>query len=192
MIAFIRGIIIHIEEDSVILDTQGIGYRVFCIPRDIPELVKLRGNEQTFYTYQYIRENAMELYGFRTRDEEQMFQTLIGISGIGPKGAMGVLSAAPLDVLRRAIASGDMGVLTRISGIGKKIAQKIMVELKDKFSQDWGGAPEDIQEETDVVEALMGLGYSRPEAQQAVGRIGQDLPSVEAKIKAALKFLGKG
>ena len=104
---------------------------------------------------------------------------------------MGVLSAAPLDVLRRAIASGDMSVLTRVSGIGKKIAQKIIVELKDKFADEWGNASEGIRQDTDVVEALIGLGYSRPEAQRAVGHIVQDIPTVEEKIKAALKFLGK-
>ena len=191
MIASLKGLISHIEESAIILEVGGVGYRVFCLSRDIPALAKLSGTEATLYTYQYIRETVMELYGFRTQDDERMFQTLIGISGIGPKGAMGVLSAAPLDVLRRAIASGDMSVLTRVSGIGKKIAQKIIVELKDKFADEWGNASEGIRQDTDVVEALIGLGYSRPEAQRAVGHIVQDIPTVEEKIKAALKFLGK-
>ena len=191
MIAFLRGIIIETKNNRVVIDVNGMGYRVFCLPSFVLSVAEKKDKEILLHTYQYIRENVVELYGFETTREEQMFEILIAISGIGPKGAMSILAAAPLDVLQRAIVSEDTSILTRISGIGNKTAHKIVVELQDKFGEEWGALPGDITEETDVLDALTQLGYSRPEAQKSLSQIPRELKGVEEKIKAALRILGK-
>src|SRR3989338_6786055 len=138
MIAFLRGIIIETKNNRVVIDVNGMGYRVFCLPSFVLSVAEKKDKEILLHTYQYIRENVVELYGFETTREEQMFEILIAISGIGPKGAMSILAAAHLDVLQRAIVSEDTSILTRISGIGNKTAHKIVVELQDKFGEEWG------------------------------------------------------
>lgn len=188
MIASLSGKIEEVDERSVVVNVQGVGYSVFMMSRDATKLLSQKGQEVHLFTFQYVRENALELYGFLNRAEEKMFQILITISGIGPKGAMAILSAAPVDILERAIASGDTSVLTRISGIGQKTAQKIILELKDKVA-DFGSLGGDIQEDTDVLEALMQLGYSRNEAQRAIQALPKEGANTQEKIKEALKFL---
>ena len=188
MIARISGTIIENNGKSVVLEVGGIGYRIFCIPRDLTSLTK---GEHTLYTYQHVRENALELYGFLVQEEERMFEILINISGIGPKGALGILTAAPVDVLQRSIVSKDSSILTRISGIGKKTAEKIILELKDKFGEEWGMLEGNVAQESEVVEALIGLGYSRNEVLGVLKQIPKDLESTEEKMKEALKIIGK-
>ena len=188
MISRISGTIVENDGKSVVIETGGIGYRVFCIPRDI---AKLRKGEHMLHTYQHVRENAIELYGFLSREEERMFEILITISGIGPKGALGILSAAPVDVLQRSIVAEDSSILTRISGIGKKTAEKIILELKDKFGTEWSMLDGNVLEESEVVEALMGLGYSRDEVLGVLKAIPKEAGTTEEKMKEALKILGK-
>ncbi len=188
MIAYLEGKIQEVDEHSVLINVQGIGYHVFVMARDQKQLSSKKGQEQFLYTYQYVRENSLELYGFLNRAEEKMFEILISISGIGPKGAMGILSAAPVSILERAIASGDTSILTRISGIGNKTAQKIIMELKDKFVE-LGESNGTIQQDTDVLEALMHLGYSRAEAQRALQGLPETAKTTQEKIKEALKNL---
>ena len=188
MIARISGTIIENNGKSVVLEVGGIGYRVFCIPRDLTSLTE---GEHTFYTYQHVRENALELYGFVAQEEERMFEILISISGIGPRGALGILSAAPVDVLQRSIVAEDSSILTRISGIGKKTAEKIILELKDKFGAQWGILEGNVAEEGEVVEALMSLGYSREEVLGILKAIPKEATTTEEKMKEALKIIGK-
>ncbi|MBI2462911.1 MAG: Holliday junction branch migration protein RuvA [Candidatus Spechtbacteria bacterium] len=190
MIGFLRGKILEVEDNAVLCDVQGVGYRIFCVPRDIPQFAREIGQDKTLYTFHYIRETVMELYGFPTKADEQMFRILLTVSGIGPKGAMGILNAAPVDTLQRAIASGDTTMLTRVSGIGNKIAQKVVLELKDKYGEEWGTLPGNIKEETDVLEALATLGYSRGDAQKVLRALPEGPVTPEEKIKAALKILG--
>ena len=191
MIAFVKGTIEDFSERSVLVDVNGVGYKVFCIEREYTKLRGKTGQEVFLHTHYHLRENAAELYGFLERAECDMFEILIGISGIGPKGALNILNAAPLDVLQRAIAAGDTSVLTKVSGIGNRIAQKIILELKDTFGEVWGALPGDIKRESDVVEALESLGYSRGQVQEVLRQLPEGVEKTEDKIKEALKLLGK-
>jgi holliday junction DNA helicase RuvA len=190
MIAFLKGTVQEQLEHSIIVNVGGVGYEVYCIERDRAALAAQKGKEVELYTHHYLRENAAELYGFVERGENKMFGILIGISGIGPKGALNILNAAPLDVLQRAIIEGDTSLLTRVSGIGARIAQKIIIELKDRFADEWGMLPGDITAETDVVEALETLGYSKAQVRRALKDVPSGLETDEEKVKAALKLLG--
>src|SRR3989344_4807077 len=140
MIAHLSGTLLFRGTRYVIVDVSGVGYKLFTsletlktLPAKISEPIKL-------FTHLYVRETALELYGFASMAELEFFEQLIGISGIGPKSALGILSVAPLDSLKHAIASGETTYLTKISGIGKKIAEKIIVELRDKLGGH-DGAP---------------------------------------------------
>lgn len=190
MIAFLKGTIKEVEMSSLILEVGGVGYEVRCMERECLRFAAQEGKELELYTYYHLRENAAELYGFLRKEERHMFVILIGISGIGPKGALNILNSAPLDVLQRAIAEGETSILTKVSGIGNRIAQKIILELKDKFAGDWAKLPGNIKTETDVLEALQSLGYSRSDIQRALRDIPDGIERMEDKIREALKILG--
>lgn len=189
MLAYLRGTIKNVYENALLVDVGGVGYEVHCIERECAKLKRKQGGEVELYTHYYLREDTAELYGFLTREELVMFRILINISGIGPKGALNILNAAPIDILQRAIAAGDTSVLTKISGIGNKIAQKIIVELGDKFGEAWsvGG---DVRSEGDVVEALEILGYSKAQVHEVLKKLPQSAKSTEEKVREALKILG--
>ncbi|MEX2007965.1 MAG: Holliday junction branch migration protein RuvA [Candidatus Spechtbacterales bacterium] len=189
MIAYLKGTVQESLERSVIVNVGGVGYEVFLVERELVALAMASGKEITLYTHYYLRENAAELYGFSDRKELSMFRVLIGISGIGPKAALGILNAAALDILQRAIADGDPSVLTRVSGIGNRTAQKIIAELQDKFSEEWSGGGGSLAAQTDVVEALETLGYSRAQAQRALKELPQEIATPEERVRAALKVL---
>ena len=187
MISSLKGKITYIGDGFLEIFPENIGYKVSCLPRSLEAYSA--GQEAEIFTYLHVRENALELYGFESRKERDFFEILISISGIGPKGALGILQAAPIDLLRKAIASGDTSVLTRVSGIGEKTAQRIIIELKGKLkdiAEEDGG---DLREGGDIIEALTGLGYTRTQAQQALGEIPEDIEGVENKVKEALKIL---
>lgn len=190
MISFLEGGVEFKGERFCVISTGGIGYKVFITQetlRKIPE----KGDKIKLWTHQYVRENSLELYGFLHFAELELFEALINISGIGPKGGLGVLNVAPVDTLKKAIAAGDISYLTRVSGIGRKTAEKILLELKDKMARGGVGveAPE-LKEEADVLEALVALGYSQREARDALGAISQDIVGVEKRVNEALKKLG--
>ena len=134
----------------------------------------------------------MELYGFLHYAELEFFELLIGISGIGPRSALGVLALAPVDTLKRAIAAGDTSYLTKVSGIGRKTAEKIVLELKEKlgFGKMSLGGTEDLQHDADVLEALVALGYTATQARDALGKLKPTIQGREARLKEALKLLG--
>ncbi len=177
------------EKFAVVL-VGGIGYRVFA---GVDTLQKMpgKGGLIKLWTYQYVRENTLELYGFNHYAELELFEMLIAISGIGPKGAIGILGIAPVDTLKKAIGAGDTSYLTRVSGIGKKIAEKVVLELKEKMAGRGAtvAAPE-LKEEADALEALVSLGYSQHEARRVLGEGEGRGGSVEARLKEALKKLG--
>ena len=131
MISSVSGEIKYIGEDFLEIVSGSTGYKVFSTSNTLGAYSL--GQNVEIFTYLYVRENSLDLYGFNTREERDFFEVLIGISGIGPKGAIGILSAAPLDLLKKAIASGDTSILTRVSGIGQKTASRIIIELKDKL-----------------------------------------------------------
>lgn len=173
------------------IDTGGISYRVFVSPDALQKLTKNQ-EKVKLWTHLYLREDTVELYGFLEYAELSFFETLIQISGIGPKSAMGVLAVAPLDILKRAIASGETSYLTKVSGIGKKIAEKIILELRDKMGKiGYGEEGTFLKEEEDVLRALRSLGYSLEEAREAIKQLPIDLEGTDKRVKAALRILGK-
>lgn len=191
MIAHIKGKILLRGEKYIILETNSIGYKIFVMPEAIKNTKK--GEEVSFWTHLHVREDAMEIYGFLEYSEVELFEMLISISGIGPKSALGVLSLAPVDTLKRAISSEDTSYLTKVSGIGRKIAEKIVLELKDKL----GGRKIDgitdpaLKEEGDVLQALQSLGYSLREAREALKQVSKKTEGANNRIKEALKLLGR-
>ncbi len=191
MISCLEGKVIFKGERFVVVDTNGIGYRVFCVP----DVLRKAKKEETIklWTHLHVKEDAMELYGFLEYAELNFFETLIQISGIGPKSALGVLAVAPLDTLKQAIASGETSYLTQVSGIGKKIAEKIILELRDKLGKVGFSGEENIflKEEGDVLKALRTLGYSYEEAREAIKQLPQDVVGTQARVKTALKILSK-
>ncbi|MEZ4103030.1 MAG: Holliday junction branch migration protein RuvA [Candidatus Paceibacterota bacterium] len=190
MIAHIKGKILEKNNKFLVIEANNIGYLVFA-SNDTLSIAPSIGGEISLWTYLAVRENALDLYGFQTLDEKNFFELLISVSGIGPKNAISILSIAPMETLKKAIATGDMSYMTKVSGIGKKTAEKIVVELRDKLAslghKDEDGA---LAGEADVMMALMSLGYSQHESRVAVKEIESSL-STNEKIKQALKILGK-
>jgi Holliday junction DNA helicase RuvA len=190
MIGRLSGSIIWKGERYVIVDVGGVGYKVF-IP--ITLLQKHSVNEQAvFWIHTHVKEDSLELYGFKFPSELEFFEMLIGISGIGPRSALGVMALAPVDTIKKAIASGDTSYLTKVSGIGRKIAEKIVMELKDKLG--FGMVSESnplLQHDTDVLDALLALGYEPRDAREALSKIPDTTSGREARLKSAIKMLGK-
>lgn len=193
MISAIRGTIELKGERFIILAAaSGVSYRVYTSAetlRKIPE----NGQEIKFWTHLYQREDTQELYGFPTYAELEFFETLIQISGIGPKSGLGIMAVAALDTLKRAIAAGDTSYLTKVSGIGRKTAEKIILELREKMAGRGVSAlhaPE-LRENVDALDALLTLGYTQNEAREALVAVPADVRGASARVKAALKQLGE-
>ena len=203
MISFIKGYVAETTENSVILETDSIGYEIFMTGTAIEETSRMQ-DKIKIYTYFHVREDTMQLYGFLSRDDLEMFRLLLNVNGIGPKAAMGVLAAITADELRFAVLSDDVKTISRAPGIGKKTAQKLILELKDKLKlEDAFEKKLDHQEENlsltdtslrdsrqEAVEALTALGYSSTDALRAVRQVSEETgDDVEAILKAALKQL---
>ena len=188
MISQITGQIILKTEKYVIIEANNIGYKVFATGALLS--VARLDSKQKIWTYLAVRENALDLYGFADKAELDFFELLITISGVGPKTALGILNVATVDSLRQAISSGETAHLTKVSGLGKKMADKIVLELKGKL-----GIYEEVElghkEEIDALEALKSLGYSHREAREALQEIDKSLKTTSDRVKAALKHLGK-
>ena len=188
MISHIKGNIIHIEDKFVIIETNDIGYKVF-LPIDTILRCKER-EEGSFWTYLAVRENSLDLYGFETKEENSFFELLLDVSGIGPKSALSILNVAPVETLKKAIATGDTSYLNKVSGIGKKTAEKIIIELRDKLqSYKSENGVKSLRDEGDIVEALKSLGYPQNEARDVVKKIPADIEKTSEKIKEALRIL---
>ncbi|MDT8901006.1 Holliday junction branch migration protein RuvA [Anaeroselena agilis] len=195
MIGYLKGTVTHLYNEHCFLDVQGVGYRVF-IPASTRQQLAA-GSAVTLFTHLNVREDAMLLYGFITTDEYELFQHLITITGVGPKVALGVLSAISPAEFRAAVSQKNAALLTRIPGIGKKTAERLILELKDKlglpegFSPVAGKAglaaeiPQDARQE--AAQALVALGYSQSEVGSVLQRIESDGQSAEEMIKLALK-----
>ncbi len=182
MISYISGTVVHSDPKKVVILTAGVGYVVYTHTSVSAAI----GGTIELWTYLSVKENALELYGFNQREELDFFELLISISGIGPKSALNILSLTALPQLKRSIGSGDVGYLTKVSGIGKKNAEKIILELKDKVGNlEVGG--ERTSEDMDALEALLSLGYSERDAREAL-REAEGTTSQE-KIRSALRQL---
>ncbi len=186
MIGCLNGKIIFKGERNVVLDVGGIGYKVFLSPTSSQVLNS--GENASLWTHLHVKEDALELYGFLHQGELEFFELLISISGIGPRSALGVLSLAPVDTIRRAIAQGDISYLTKVSGVGKKTAQKIVLELKDRLSGGISIISETLKDDADLMEALMSLGYSQKDARDMLSKIPPNISGRDNRLQAALKL----
>lgn len=196
MIGFLRGTVVQLLTDYCLLDVGGVGYRVF-IPTSTRSRLKT-GEEAMLYTHLSVREDAMTLYGFESQEEYQGFQMLISVSGIGPKVALGILSSITVSKLFQAIHEKQIAVLTKLPGVGKKSAERMILELKDKAAELDGteGEIEAPAEEigdslSDAAAALSSLGYSQAEISSVLRRVKEPVSTEEA-VKFALKeFAGR-
>ncbi len=191
MIAFVKGTVDYIGENSVTIDTGAFGVKIFTTPMTLSKLNK--NEEVKIYTFLRVAEDLFDLYGFLTYEELEVFKMIISVNGAGPKAALSVLSALSPEALTLAIVTDDYKSITRAQGVGPKLAQKIVLELKDKFKGkeiklDAGNTTESfvpISTTNDAVEALVVLGYPRPDAIRAVSSVEKGL-TTEETIKAAL------
>ena len=194
MIGYIAGTIQSVGSKYVIVDVNGVGYRV-TIPEKIMISLSEIGRKVKLYTHFTMnpRDGNTELYGFETPEELNFFELMTTVSGIGPKSAQAILSSADLQDLQLSIVSGDDGYLSKISGVGSKTAQRLILELKNKVlaSDIKGGIGKDLGSESEAIDALITLGYSKFQARDALKSIGPRLTSSEDKITEALKLLGK-
>lgn len=200
MISYIRGELVSIEEDKVIVDVGGVGYGIYMPGQSMGRLPAI-GSEVRIHTYLNVREDAMQLFGFLTKDDLRIFKLVIGVSGIGPKGGLSILSKLSSDDLRFAVLSGDAKAISAAQGIGKKTAEKLIIELKDKLSMDDVIYSQDNEEivaplggisgiQTDAVQALTALGYGSTEALRAVKKVQiTEEMDVETVLKQALKYM---
>ena len=204
MISYIRGELCDIEEQKAIVDVNGVGYGIY-MPQQALSLLPPMGQQVKIHTYLNIREDAMQLFGFLTKEDLNVFRLLIGVNGIGPKAGLNILSCLSPDELRFAVLSGDAKAISATPGIGKKTAEKLILELKDKLNIEdmlehaaHGGDSEDLESGTDTasntmqaeaVQALTALGYGSAESLRAVKKSSPECSSVEDILKEALKFL---
>lgn len=186
MIAQLTGTVVRRSDRAIVLDVAGVGYEVACT-QDVLTRCKV-GSEVTLATYLAVREDALDLYGFTSADDLSFFKLLLTVSGVGPKSALNILEAAKPADIRRAVAAQDPESLHALHGLGKKTAEKIVVELKDKVEAVMGGVSGLPSDEQAVLEAIMHLGYSAAEARSALkGATG----SLEDRVRAALRLLAK-
>lgn len=184
MISHISGTIIYKDLDHLVIDVSGIGYKVFVSNNTVADSVL--DEHISLWTHDVVREQNRDLYGFPQRTDLNFFELLINISGIGPKGAMGILNTAPVEVIIEGVRKGDTTHLTKVAGIGKKSSEKIILELRDKLGKL------DLEETSsnvvDAIDGLVALGYSEKEARENIKGLDKDL-SAEKLIKQALKNL---
>lgn len=204
MISYVKGPLIDIWEDMIVVEAGGLGYNIH-VPVSVLEALPKAGTQVQIYTSLQVREDAMTLYGFLTRQDLQMFKQLLGVNGIGPKAALGLLSALRSDDLRMAIISGDAKAISRAPGIGPKTAQRVILDLKDKIKMEdilpggtgTGSGAEAVPAASgmegagkEAVEALVALGYSMTEAGKAVRQVEvTETMTVEDVLKASLRYL---
>ncbi|MDP6126742.1 MAG: Holliday junction branch migration protein RuvA [Dehalococcoidales bacterium] len=189
MIASLHGKIESKGGDGAVINVNGVGFRVY-MPTSTISLLGRTGDEAHLQTHMVMREDSVTLYGFSTTEELELFQILTTVSGLGPKLAIAVLSAMSVEQANMAIATGSSEMLVTISGIGKRMAERIIVELKDKVGAGLIASPaaQFAQENTDVIAALSSLGYSIAEASQAVATLPSSDLDLEEKVKLALQY----
>lgn len=193
MYAFIKGKLEYTSKDFVVVDAHGVGYRIFTNLKSI-ESIGAVGSEVKLYTYLQVRDDALTLYGFYSREELDFFQLLISVNGVGPKAALSLLTVLSVSELSLAIATGDHKVLTKAPGIGVKTAQRVVLELKDKVMKQEIAAVEDVKIAgsssdsviSEVVSALTALGYGQQEAAKMVSSVYNEGMTVEEVLKRAL------
>lgn len=188
MISRIEGKIVKIGDKYVVIDIGGLGYKVYTTN----EILSSSSLDETkiLQTHLVVREDAQDLYGFPNEEELDFFELLLGVSGIGPRSALSIMNITTVDSLKKAIATGDTAYLTKVSGIGRKTAEKIVIELRDKLSAHTKDAGS-LRGESDAIEALRSLGYSLEEARDALRKVTTDSEDTGIKVKEALKILSE-
>jgi len=191
MISFLSGKILNKGQGYIILRVGDVGYKIYVSPTKYANLDL--NQEIEFYIYQVVREDALDLYGFSSLEELEMFELLLSISGIGPKSALGALSISNVGELKSYIAQGDPTLLTKVSGIGKKTAERVVLELRDKIKHTTHDTKHEIGASIagDEIDALMALGYSMQQAREALKKVDSNIQDSGEKIREALKKLGK-
>lgn len=193
MIAMLRGRLVQVREEWIILDVQGVGYKVYTPVSS----AMVTGQDLSLHTYLQVREDALVLFGFSQPEQLELFEQLISVSGMGPKTALGVLAAMDTARIRRAVLSEDLAALTQIPGVGKKTAQRLILELKDKLKLDLAteeafATPRVDEPAGEALEALVALGYAPAQAKTALDKAAQGFtehPNLESLIKLALKHV---
>jgi len=189
MIATLTGTIAEKVGELVILNVHGVGYGLLTPAEDFSKLAS--GDEAKFYIYEHIRETAHDLYGFTQQDTKRLFEQLLDVNGVGPKMALSILGIGSVEDVRRAIAAGDTKYITAAPGVGKRVAERVVVELKDKVglvatASDTLFVSSTYAEKDEAVQALLALGFTLPDASAALSNIDQSLPT-EERVKQALK-----
>ena len=189
MIYSLKGQLKEKRDNFFIVEIAGIEFQIkssFNVVKSLPEV----GREIKAFTYLHVREDALELYGFLNQEELQFFEMLIGISGIGPKSALGIMGVEKVEKLKAAISEGRAELLTRASGVGKKTAERVVLELRGKLQQEGAGKIVGLMEsDQDIVEALANLGYTKGQAKEALAKVDSKVVKMEERIKEALKLL---
>lgn len=191
MISYLKGKILNKGQNYIIVEVNSIGYKVFVNAAMLADFNV--GADAEIYTHQYVREDALDLYGFRSLAELEFFELLISISGIGPKSALGVLAIASVVDIKDSIARGDSHLLTKVSGIGRKTAERVVLELREKIGKaiDIGQQSGGGSVSGDEIDALMALGYSMQQARDALRSVDVEIKDSGERIRAALKKLAK-
>ncbi len=194
MIDFIIGDVVNIREDYILLQNNGIGYKIFTSINTMRDL-ELGQRSQLIYTQLMVREDGLYLYGFSTEEEMEMFKMLMLVTKVGPKVALGILSALSTNQIKLAIINKNIDKLCKAPGVGKKTAERIILELKDRINNDFIIVDEDVEEGSsnnyqEAVEALMSLGYTRFEVDKAIRMLDKNM-NVESIIREGLKVLSK-
>jgi len=186
MIGRIEGTVSAKKTGFVILSAGGIGYKIAATREALADLKA--GEKAALWTHLAVREDSLDLYGFRTEEELYLFELLLTVSGVGPKSALAILDLAPVETLRSAIAQGNAQYLTKVSGVGRKTAGKIVLELREKVGSGVAGAA--LQGDEDALEAMRSLGYSLHEARDALRKVPHEVTEGSDRLRAALKILG--
>ncbi|WP_179475006.1 Holliday junction branch migration protein RuvA [Mycolicibacterium vinylchloridicum] len=195
MIASVRGDVLDIALDHVVIEAAGVGYKIMTTPSTLATL--RRGTEARLITAMIVREDSQTLYGFADSESRDLFTTLLGVSGVGPKIALATLAVYDANALRQALADGDVTALTRVPGIGKRGAERMVLELRDKIGSVSSGAGAAAATghavRAPVVEALVGLGFAAKQAEEATDKVlaGDPDATTQSALRAALSMLGK-
>ena len=191
MIYSLRGKLIVKRENFFVIDVGGVAFKINASLNVVKSLPAI-GELVNIFTHLHVREDALDLYGFLIEEELQFFEMLISISGIGPKSALGILSVDKIENLKSAIIEGRSELLTKASGVGKKTAERVVLELRGKLSQAGSGKIVGLMEtDQDLIEVLSGLGYTRLQAREALAKVDPKINKLEDRLKSALSFLKK-
>jgi holliday junction DNA helicase RuvA len=187
MISYLKGKIIKKGNNFIILAAHDIGYKIF-VNENLAAEAKT-GDELELFTHQYIREDALDLYGFTTFEKLAMFEMLLSVSGIGPKSGLGIMAIAGVEEIKNAIAEGDTNLLTKVSGVGKKTAERVILDLRDKVGalSPAEGAISSVGLRGDEIDALVALGYSFQQAREALSKVDKSITDSGKRIREALK-----